>query len=129
MKKIYAVTSGEYSDYSVDCLFDSEQLAQDYIAAFSPDKYYPMIIEEFELNPFTKQLKKGYLPYLVRMTKEGKCTEVKISSRHFELDGKPHFDFDKNIYHRVFAKNEKHAIKILNEIRVQYIAMNKWSNY
>jgi hypothetical protein len=128
MKTIYAVTSGEYSDYGIDSLFDSQELAQSYIDSFNADEYDKMKIEEFKLNPFEKQIKKGCLPYFLRMTKEGECTEIEITSSSHGFGDEPRFDIEKNIYHHVFAKDEKHAVKILNEIRVQYIAMNKWGN-
>lgn len=33
MRTVYGVASGEYSDYFVDCLFETEELAQQYIDA------------------------------------------------------------------------------------------------
>jgi len=126
MKTIYVVTTGTYSDYKIDSVFDSKELAQSYIDSFSTSGWYKMSIEEFKLNPFEKQVKEGYLPYFLRMTKEGKCTQINICDSSFELGEKPFFDVDDKICHKIFAKDEKHAIKILNEIRAQLVATNKW---
>ena len=126
MKVIYVVTSGEYSDYGIDSMFDSKELAQSYIDSFKTNSYNEMRIEEFELNPFKNQIKKGCLPYFVRMSKNGACTEIHTKSSSYGFGNEPSFDVQKNMYHHVFAKDEKHAIKIVNEIRVQYIALNKW---
>lgn len=35
VRTVYAVSSGDYSDYSVHCLFETKELAQAYIDAYS----------------------------------------------------------------------------------------------
>jgi hypothetical protein len=48
MKKlIYIVTSGEYSDYGINCVFDDKDKALDYIRCKDSDYYQ---IETFEAN-------------------------------------------------------------------------------
>ena len=128
MKTIYVVTSGSYSDYGIDAIFDNKELAEQYIDAFEKGGYNEKSIEEFELNPFEKQIKVGCKPYFLRMDKQGNCKEIRVEDSSYGFGSSPKFDFNKNIYHHVFARDEKHAIKILNEIRFQYIAMNKWKD-
>lgn len=42
---VYVVESGEYSDYHIDAIFESEQMAKDFVAAGGGDDYTP-----WELN-------------------------------------------------------------------------------
>lgn len=46
--KVYIVTSGEYSDYGIECVFSSRQKAEKYIKEC--DAYPPCRIEEYELD-------------------------------------------------------------------------------
>ena len=51
MTTVYAVVSGEYSDYSVECLFVSKKSAQDHVdQTNADDKWVRSCIEEFELH-------------------------------------------------------------------------------
>lgn len=46
--KVYIVTSGEYSDYGIECVFSSRQKAEEYIKEC--DAYPLCRIEEYELD-------------------------------------------------------------------------------
>lgn len=51
MKKIYIVTSGEFSDYGIHEVFDLKEKAQKYIDSVGDmAKYEIFRIEEFNLN-------------------------------------------------------------------------------
>jgi hypothetical protein len=51
MNNIYIVTSGEYSDYSIDMVFATEKLATEYIQCKSyADQFYDGRIEEYDIN-------------------------------------------------------------------------------
>ena len=51
-KTIYIVTSGEYSDYRIDAVFDTKDLAEAYVAAGAEQPYYKKHIEEYPLNKY-----------------------------------------------------------------------------
>lgn len=128
LQAVFLVTRGDYSDYRVCAVFTDKKLAQKYIDSFEK-AYDEFRIENYKLNPFSKELKADYKPYFLRMKKDGTCTEiyVKDSSYGFESeDLDVGFDIHKDMYLSVFAKDEKHAIKIANEKRVQLIAENRW---
>ena len=128
LQAVFLVTRGYYSDYRVCAVFTEKALAQKYIDSFAK-AYYEFRIENYKLNPFSKELKSDYKPYFLRMKKDGTCTEIHIkdSSYGFETEGLDiGFDIHKDMYLSVFAKDEKHAIKIANEKRVQLIAENRW---
>lgn len=53
MSKVYVVTSGEYSDYSILGVFDSRELADEVVAEreSTGNRYNRARVEEYELNP------------------------------------------------------------------------------
>ena len=123
MKNVYVVTEGSYSDYRICGVFDSKELAEKFTKSFEKDL---MEIEEYTLNPFLKEINEKYKAYFVRMTSEGKCLDVRLIDSFSCLDPKYSFDVKKNLYCSVFAEDEKHAIKIVNEYRIQILASNTW---
>ena len=128
LQAVFLVTRGDYSDYRVCAIFTDKKLAKKYINSFKIT-YDEFRIEPYKLNPFSKELNSNYKPFFLRMTKQGICTEINIkdSSYGFETDDLDiGFDMHKNMYLSVFAKDEKHAVKIANEKRVQLIAENRW---
>jgi hypothetical protein len=127
-KTIYVVTQGSYSDYGIRAVFDDKALAQKFIEAFGSQSYDQMEIEEWELNPCAPALRKGHVPYFLRMNREGEAVEVRAeaSAYGFGDGGRIGFDVNGNMYISLFAKNPQHATKIANEHRAQLIADGKW---
>ena len=125
MSKVYVVTEGCYSDYCIRGVFDDKELALHFIAAFGNHAD----IEEWELNPHKKQLKKGYSPWFVRMAKDGTVIETHIEDSPYgfgEDPDDPFFDVNQNLFVHVFARDREHAIKITNERRTVLIATERW---
>lgn len=124
MKTAYVCTEGTYSDYHICGVFDDKELAEKFCQCFGCE------IEEWSLNPFAVELKKGYWPYFVRMTKEGEVLEVGKRPLSYGLNrdvyGELGFDISKHMYLFCMAKSDKHAVKIANEHRVSLIASNQW---
>ena len=138
MNKVYAVSTGIYSDYSVVAIFTTMELAQDFMDAVPSDYYND--VEEFDLNPDTANLiKQGYSPWSVHMLRDGTTEKV---SRYEPSAHNTASEF--NIWRRskamaykgkgikdalacyVMAKSAEHAIKIVNEKRIQMIANGEW---
>lgn len=122
-KIIYVVNSGSYSDYRVDGLFETKELAEEYMKSYpkSYDDYNS--IKEYELNPESVKIQEGLFKYTGWMKKNG---DSKYIARDPDSDegfiisrGKDNFRFC------VYAQNENHAVKIANEKRVQMIANNE----
>ena len=129
-ENIFIVTQGDYSDYHICGVFTSEELAQKFIDSFGIQKWDVMRIEEYSLNPLEIELRKGYIPFFVRMSKEGECIEITVedSCYGYTINADEFgFDIKLNLYYHVFAKDEQHAIKIVNEKRGQLIAMDRWN--
>lgn len=130
MKKIYIVTFGEYSEYTIEACFDKKKLAKKYI------KGYPHYnkIEEHPLNPDIYKVK--HKMFFVIMDKKGKvrhceiCYDRKISCKldymSIQIPGSSVPIGDAQLMVVCDAKDKTHAIKITNEKRVQLIANDTW---
>lgn len=133
MKMIYVVTCGSYSSYGIEAIFSTRKLAQAFIDGIM-NPYDTMRIEEWELDPHIKDLKKGRKAYRVTISKEGEVGEVSNENSTYILNKVEHgfppgisFQDNKKVMNcSCWANDEKHAIKIANEKRIQFIALNKW---
>lgn len=129
MKNIFVVTRGDYSDYRICAVFTEKELAEKYVNSFKEDDWSKPRIEIYSLNPYEHQLKNNYKPFFLRMQKDGTCTEIYVKDSSYGFESEElniGFDIHKNMHISIFAKDEKHAIKIANEKRVQLIATNQW---
>lgn len=125
-KTLYAVSRGEYSNYQVIAIFDDKTLAEKFRDSVSN----PNEIEEYELNPYKTQLRKGFKCFRVVMQKDGSSeTELEYftdDDNRFDViqyRGEP----EKQLRARVWARDEQHAVKIVNEKRTRLIAGNDWT--
>lgn len=137
VKNVYIVTRGEYSDYGMEAVFSTKKLAEKYLTAlgiiryqsdkgeisYSRGNYDTYYIEEWPINANLNNLKSGKIPFLVSMNREGKALQVSKN-----VIGNDAFLLNYNkILKTVWAKDEKHAVKIVNEKRVQMIANGDWN--
>lgn len=140
MSTIYAVTSGEYSDYRIVALFSTPELAREFMAAV-PDYDYNKI-KEFELNPNTADLiRRGYSVWSVHMLRDGTTERVSrqdvgtyevsnIGHRIWRRTEAPAYKgkgIPDILTSMVWAKSEEGAVKIVNEHRAQMIANGQWN--
>ena len=123
--KIYVVTSGSYSDYGIRGVFTTRENAQQYIDADRSDGYDSYNdIEEYTLNENISLLRSGVYPFKVTMRVDGNDAQVEKASANSELHDKgsyrqKSYDNDYAVFTTtVWAKDEKHAIKIANERRI-----------
>lgn len=141
-KTIYIVTDGEYSDYQIVAVFDDEALAE----AFRQHFGYEHGLEEFTLNPATREVREGVTVYEVHMAKDGDVRGPVKSGGYFDLPatevsiwGYDHrsnqwtsipymrkHEWWNTLFVRCWAKDERHAIKIANEKRAEWLALGKW---
>ena len=134
-KSVWMVTSGEYSDYSVNGVFSTRELAQDYVDAFSHDGYGgQMYINEETLDPGNTSFHKmGRRVYRVKMDRKGNSCSVDLADNYSLTDCEWRgnigiWNTTTNIVLWVdcWATDVKHATKIANEIRTQKIASGDW---
>lgn len=129
--KVWLVTDGKYSDYHVVGVFSTKTNAERIktLAAAAND------IEELSLDPGIEELNAGLTLWLVRMERGGgveHCSQQTIDAYSFEEEARiwrrstaPAYagkNLPDLLVHTVWAKSPEHAIKIVNEVRLQMIA-------
>lgn len=140
MAKVYAVNSGSYSDYRICGIFSTQEKAAAFMQYVRETDYND--IEVYELDPPTVDLiKRGYSIWRVLMLRDGTTERIdKVYPEYFNVSdvGNPFLwrrtqapaYLGKGIpdawQSTVWAKTEKQAIKIVNEQRLQLIALGKW---
>ena len=67
MNKVYIVTSGTYSDYAIEEVFDNREDAERYICLHENDSYLDMSVEEYDIykNAELKNVKVHYGIYFI----------------------------------------------------------------
>jgi hypothetical protein len=131
MTKIYAVSSGTYSDYSIRALFSTRELAELFIARH-PLRYESWNeIEEYSLDSGVAQLRAGSSFYHVQMDDNGDCEGgAEISTYNFDAvpDSElrpypPHRKIPKRFFNWYgWALTPEHAVKCANEHRIALLA-------
>jgi hypothetical protein len=123
---VWAIEEGSYSDYHIAGVFSSRKNAEA-MAAFMSDAN----IVEWQIDPFIDKLNKGLVIYEIEMRYNGNVEELQRMERgsSYELDslelGNRLHVFDNIIKGAVWARDEKHAVKIANEFRTRAIAEGK----
>lgn len=133
---IYLVSSGQHSDYMVEGIYSTKELAEEANKLYEEENP----IEEFELDKAPDH-PSGMYPYFVLMDKDGNSRKVGlvglITIRNCELSGKWYWKNARDRGCRIltdetfcefymFAKDETHAVKIANERRAMLIANGEW---
>jgi hypothetical protein len=135
-KTIWVLDEGSYSDYHVIGVFSSKENAA-YIQNIVGGDYH-----EDELDPGVDALRKGYIRYNVVMLRDGtverierqnaiSCYDIEDRNKFFlwQRTKAPAYagkGIPDALQANIWAKNDKHAIKICNEYRTQMIANNEW---
>jgi len=120
---VFIVTAGSYSDFHVVCCCSDEDKAKE-LAAILDDGGY----ESYELDDFPANVQ-GMQRYHVKMRKNGDTHEIfssKPSSLSLNELDMSECVYDDLLHVTCWAKDEKHAVKIANEIRTCRIAENNW---
>lgn len=138
---VYVVTSGDYSDYGIEAIFSTQEKAAAYAEALMDANG----VEEYDLDDY-HPVKPGWDIYYVGMRRNGDTDNVAIAGEHsytrgfVQGVGEPDYGLqhpyrgagtgvilDGAILHGyVYAKSEEHAVKIVNEHRIQMIASGEW---
>jgi hypothetical protein len=145
--KVWILGRGQYSDYGIIGMFSSKEKAYAVYETGKDENNYDHFIEPFSMEldalPIPPQ---GTKWFEVCMWKDG--TSFIEPAAPSDMQPSTWFDesYERNpnpasyfrIYHdkiregerelqvTLLAKDEQHAVKIVNERRVQFIAANKW---
>ncbi len=138
MKSVWVIEEGSYSDYSVVGVFSSKENAE--LVLESLDSC-DAAISEWELDPSVDNLRVGLSLFRVLMLRDGTtelCEKKNLTGYDVGQKNIPHIWERTKAFHykgknipdvldtTVWAKDEKHAIKIANEQRTRMIAEGKW---
>ena len=143
MATVWVVERGEYSDYRVVGVFSSKvgaQLVADAINTLNTYASDRATIDEWPLDSAVSELQHGLRPYLVDMRKDGTVERCAVSDvSGYDLAGfvrmwrrtqapayRGNPDKPDVLHCNVWAKDEQHAVKIVNEHRAQIIASGRW---
>lgn len=123
MTEVYVVTSGEYSSYQIEAVFDNMETAEMIARLF-----YDGRVETYELNPSMPgedKIRNGLFPFRVWMSKDGSGDAFRMDADDFE--SQIHIYLGRLNIH-VWAKDREHALKIANEKRGMILANGKWKD-
>jgi hypothetical protein len=129
MSKVYLVTKGYYSDYCVMGAYTTREKAQHVLPLFS-DTWNRAEIEEIELDLYL-DLPAGYGYWTLQVLPDGSLREGYSYKRDPSEDLKPNV-FVKAWPHEeialivVLARDLKHAVKIMSDLRAQAIYEGTW---
>lgn len=139
---VWVVEQGEYSDYRVVGVFSSKENAQRVADFLNASEYGDdCTVAEWTLDPAIAELNKNRKQFTFQMQKDGtvdscepqpplasaleSCVRMWRRSTAPAYVGKGVADV---LTGTVWAKDEKHAIKIANEHRAEFIASGEWDN-
>lgn len=124
--KIYVATAGEYSDYHIVGVFSSESRLREALPDGS--KYN---CEEYDIDELPA-IPKGMKAFRVHLKKNGDVL-YPVDGGDYEDAG--YVSFRNSSWHggehvvaEVLATDEQHAVKIVNEMRIQRLASGKWED-
>ena len=133
--KAWIVATGHYSDYSVRGVFTDEEKAQAFYNALCAGfKYMDVDIDEMELNP--EQLPIATALYVL-MGRDGTVNHSELKKQAPSLEGDlacgflgyyTHKDGRIAIKWGVATEDETRAVKTVNDIRAQIIALGIWDD-
>lgn len=132
MQKIFLVTSGSYSDYNVDAIFSTRELAEEWIKYQKDDDF---TIEENELDPTIDKESYDNIPtFSVTIFKNGDILSLfrmsQFTKKEFKtvINGPRYFGSPNTLTLDIItrARDEEHARKIAGEIRQDYLRTNKF---
>jgi len=131
--KVYIATEGSYSDYHILAVFLDKKKAELFAKCFETIEIEDFdVFKETTLDKIMKCLSLKRDIYFVRMDIDGNTDLIMKEDWElfwFELTMRkePVISAADDLCIYVLAEDEKHAVKIANEKRVQLIANNKWN--
>lgn len=141
IEKVYLVTKGRYSDYSVYGVFTDKSVAEEYAAQISDRWDNASIDPRPILNNSNLTVPTGFRGYRVCMDRDGNTDGVDREQSVIDQDdncgypevvgkyveGKFVYVYTgKYNFYILTDRGEEGAIKIANERRIRMIAENKW---
>ena len=136
MKYVWVVEGGCYSDYRVAGIFSKEEFAKAALGKLTSGS--DLEVKIWVLDPGIKEILVGYQKYIVIMLRDGTTEDVRLEPytynfvdsvflwKRTEASASKGKGIPDALSAVVWAKDEKHAVKIVNEKRTEMIANGKW---
>lgn len=123
--KVYVVTYGEYSDYTIQGVTLDKEVAEEYVKKYNTDSisYSEARIEVYNTDDFERMTKMPMYKCLGKWGEIEKAEEIEFDCKDIYKDGEigelswSVYDF----YIAVYAKDADHAIKAASEIMESYM--------
>lgn len=133
MNRIYIVTSNDIEDHSPAAAFSTEDLANEYIETVGEG--YRFVVE-LEVDKYSQQIRDGLKIQTVIMDKVGgilqRRKDVDWSDPGYPGDERWSWSLNRtdtpDLQFSVLARDEAHAINIVNEQWAELIKLNLWPN-
>jgi len=129
--KIYIVTSGCYSDYRINHVFSTRELADRWIGERAGEDYSA---EEYEIDPivdFTENIKTSIG---VDMNKDGSVRNIRddgYGAYYKEARVRLWLDYRDTptpyLETVILTRDRESAIKTTNDIRIRLLALDRWT--
>jgi hypothetical protein len=135
----WVIEQGEYSDYRVVGVFTSRENAERIAEKINGDRTYDLAtVDEWLLDPGIQALNQGHHRYHVLMLRDGTTESVEREVSPWFLSNlvseffiwsrstapAPHLP--DALRASVWAGSDAHAVKVVNERRLQMIASGEW---
>lgn len=126
--KVYIVTTGYYSDYSIHSVYTNKELAIEVMDTLPESN-----IEEYEVDivpDYMNKIRNGYKVYYIQMKKDG---TVRYMNECHPIEGECVMRLAVItpsiicLVGTIWAKSQEHALKIINEKRTMLIANGEWT--
>ena len=128
MTHVWVIEQGEYSDYHVVGVYTSREKAKLVAKALKAPWGYKPVVSQWPLNPGVDKINAGLTRFGVRMLRDGTVEWVMVQD--FDVNAQESYNLIKvnphPLYAEVWARDKKHAVKIVNERRAQMIANGEW---
>ncbi len=122
--KIYTLEDGEYSDYNIEAMFSTKKKAEEYqVWRNSHTSKGPGEIKVWNVDETNEYYNKKYSAYVIRFVKlTSEVKEIRLADVGVDTG---FIDVRDNFIAYIWARDEKHAVKIANERRAQHIALGR----
>jgi hypothetical protein len=135
-KSVWVIEQGAYSDYRVVGVFTTKESADKMAALINEGESYDLAeVDEWPLDPGAEDLNQGRRTFSVQMLKDGTVEKAEpCGPSPLNLAGwvtqytRSHWNPHSGVNAVVWAADEKHAVKIVNEHRVRIIAQGEWKD-
>lgn len=130
--KVYVVECGEYSTYYVVGVYSTRERAEFIVkahgSALTGDK--PFIVER-RLDDGIEELGQKLVPYRVEMLRNGTILQAtKVRLEVILGEDEPHVVVQRGsapfLHSLVWARDRKHAIDVVDEVRVRLVTEDRW---